>query len=125
MTVTSTDVSDRANFSDFSLTGRVAVVTGGSRGIGAGIVDLLAERGAAVGFAFHQQEAPARALELSIRERGGRALAAQCDVTDDAAVHELFSRLSAALGPADVPVHGSEIARHVHVAGRATARWHA
>ena len=61
---------------DFSLNGRVAVVTGGSRGIGAGIVELLAERGAAVGFTFHQQEAPARALEASIRERGGRGLAA-------------------------------------------------
>src|SRR3989454_6258363 len=102
MTVTSTDVSDRANFPDFSLTGRVAVVTGGSRGIGAGIVDLLAERGAAVGFAFHQQEAPARALEVSIRERGGRAVAAQCDVTDDAAVNEFFTRVAGGVGPGEI-----------------------
>ena len=71
---------------DFSLNGRVAVVTGGSRGIGAGIVELLVERGAAVGFTFHQQEAPARALESSIRENGGRGLTAHCDVADDAAV---------------------------------------
>ena len=123
MTVTSTDVSDRADFSDFSLTGRVAVVTGGSRGIGAGIVDLLAERGAAVGFAFHQQEAPARALELSIRGRGGRALAAQCDVTDDAAVHEFFTRIAAELGPVDILVNSAGIARDVHVAFLDAARW--
>src|SRR5205809_1735964 len=109
MTVTSTDVSDRADFSDFSLTGRVAVVTGGSRGIGAGIVNLLAERGAAVGFAFHQQEAPARALEISIRDRGGRALAVQCDVADDAAVNDFFVRIAAELGPVDVLVNSAGI----------------
>ena len=50
---------------DLQLTGRVAVVTGGSRGIGRGIVELLAERGAAVGFAFQKSEAPARELEAA------------------------------------------------------------
>ena len=108
---------------DFSLGGRVAVVTGGSRGIGAGIVELLAERGAAVGFTFHQQEAPARALEASILEHGGRGLAAPCDVSDDASVGEFFARISAELGPVDILVNNAGIARDVHVAFLDPARW--
>jgi 3-oxoacyl-[acyl-carrier protein] reductase len=108
---------------DVSLKGRVAVVTGGSRGIGAGIVDLLAERGAAVGFAFNQQEAPARTLEGAIRERGGRALAAQCDVADEAAVNEFFVRVAAELGPVDILVNNAGIVHDVHVAFLDTARW--
>jgi 3-oxoacyl-[acyl-carrier protein] reductase len=114
VTVTSTD---------FSLNGRVAVVTGGSRGIGAGIVELLVERGAAVGFTFHQQEEPARALEASIRERGGRGLTAQCDVADDAAVNEFFTRIAAELGPVDILVNNAGIARDVHVAFLDPVRW--
>jgi len=108
---------------DFSLGGRVAVVTGGSRGIGAGIVELLAERGAAVGFTFHQQEAPARALEASILEHGGHGLAAPCDVSDDASVGEFFARISAELGPVDILVNNAGIARDVHVAFLDPARW--
>jgi 3-oxoacyl-[acyl-carrier protein] reductase len=108
---------------DFFLTGRVAVVTGGSRGIGAGIVDLLAERGAAVGFAFNQQEGPARDLEGSIRERGGRALAAPCDVANDAAVDEFFARIAVELGPVDILVNNAGVVHDVHVAFLDTARW--
>lgn len=108
---------------DLSLNGRVAVVTGGSRGIGAGIVELLAERGAAVGFTFHQQEAPGRALEGAIRERGGRALAAPCDVADDGSVNEFFTRIAAELGPVDILVNNAGIARDVHVAFLDPARW--
>jgi 3-oxoacyl-[acyl-carrier protein] reductase len=108
---------------DFSLNGRVAVVTGGSRGIGAGIVELLAERGAAVGFTFHQQEAPARALEASIREHGGRGLAAPCDVADNASVDEFFARVAAELGPVDILVNNAGIARDVHIAFLDPARW--
>jgi len=108
---------------DFSLNGRVAVVTGGSRGIGAGIVELLAERGAAVGFTFHQQETPARALEASIREHGGRGLAAPCDVADDASVGEFFARVAAELGPVDILVNNAGIARDVHIAFLDPARW--
>src|SRR5206468_12056216 len=66
------------SFDHLQLSGRVAVVTGGSRGIGRGIVELLAERGAAVGVAFREREQPAREVEACVRARGGRAGARQC-----------------------------------------------
>ena len=111
------------NPTDLSLKGRVAVVTGGSRGIGAGIVSLLSERGAAVGFTFNQQEAPARALEASIRDRGETALAARCDVTDEKAVESFFARIAVELGPVDILVNNAGIARDVHIVFLDTARW--
>src|SRR3954447_23189167 len=84
---------------DLSLAGRVAVVTGGSRGIGRAISERLAAHGAAVGIAFRAREEPARELEASLREAGGRAWAGQCDVADDASVIAFFDQVTTALGP--------------------------
>jgi 3-oxoacyl-[acyl-carrier protein] reductase len=108
---------------DFSLQGRVAVVTGGSRGIGAGIVELLAERGAAVAFAYHQNTTAARVLEESVRARGGRIWSTQCDVADDLAVETFFSRVVSELGPVDILVNNAGIARDAHVMLLDSARW--
>jgi 3-oxoacyl-[acyl-carrier protein] reductase len=108
---------------DLSLNGRVAVVTGGSRGIGAGIAALLAERGAGVGFTFHEGEAPARSIEQSIRDRGGRALAVHCDVTDGEEIDALFARVASVLGPVDILVNGAGIAQDAHIMFLDPARW--
>jgi 3-oxoacyl-[acyl-carrier protein] reductase len=108
---------------ELSLRGRVAVVTGGSRGIGSGIVELLAERGAVVGFTFHEHEAPARALEQSTSDRGGRIWCARCDVADDMAVAAFFNRVVTELGPVDILVNNAGIARDTHVMLLDSARW--
>ena len=56
------------------LSGRVAVVTGGSRGIGRSIAEKLAERGAAVAVMFREHEAPAREFEAAARAKGRRSV---------------------------------------------------
>src|SRR5471032_752100 len=108
---------------ELSLAGRVAVVTGGSRGIGRGIAEMLAERGAAVGVAFHEREAPARELEEQVRAVGGRAWAGQCDVGNEASIAAFFEQVAAALGPVDILVNNAGIVRDTHVLFLDSVRW--
>ena len=62
------------------LGGRVAIVTGGSRGIGRACVEMLAAAGATVVFSYRKNAAAARAVVRAVAAQGGRALAAQADV---------------------------------------------
>jgi 3-oxoacyl-[acyl-carrier protein] reductase len=94
-----------------SLAGRVALVTGGSRGIGRSIAEALASKGAAVGIMFHEREAPAREFEAAVRTKGGRSWAGQCDIADPASVTAFFEQAAAALGPADILVNNAGIVR--------------
>ncbi|MPY88986.1 MAG: glucose 1-dehydrogenase [Luteitalea sp.] len=97
------------SFEDLQLTDRVAVVTGGSRGIGRSIVELLAARGAAVGILFRERVDAARDVVGAVEAQGGRALAVQCDVADEAAVNQAFARVAGKLGPVDVLVNNAGI----------------
>jgi 3-oxoacyl-[acyl-carrier protein] reductase len=94
-----------------SLTGRVAVVTGGSRGIGRAIVESLAARGAAVGFSFIEHEQAARGVETALKAQGHRVLAARCDVREEASISGFVEQVAAALGPVDVLVNNAAVAR--------------
>ena len=108
---------------ELSLAGRVAVVTGGSRGIGRAIVESLAERGAAVGITYRESERPARELEASIISRGGRAWAGRCNVADENEVLAFVEQTVESLGPVDVLVNNAGITRDAHVALMSKARW--
>src|SRR4051794_29495237 len=109
---------------ELSLAGRVVVVTGGSRGIGRGIAELLAERGAAVGVAFRAREAPARDLEASLRARGLTAWAGSCDVGNEASVVAFVEQVTAELGPVDILVNNAGITSDGHILFLDSARWH-
>jgi 3-oxoacyl-[acyl-carrier protein] reductase len=111
------------SFDDLQLVGRVAVVTGGSRGIGRSIVDLLAERGAAVGVLFREQVDRATAAVASVEAKGGRALAVQCDVADEASVNEAFARVGRAFGPVDILVNNAGVSHDVRFLLMDRAAW--
>lgn len=111
------------SFDDLQLNGRVALVTGGSRGIGRGISELLAERGAAVAVAYREQDAPAASLVEQIRARGGRAWAGRCDVSSEAAVGAFVASVERELGKPDILVNNAAITRDAHVVLTDTGRW--
>ncbi len=92
------------------LSGRNALVTGGSRGIGRAIALALAECGAAVAVNFRTRAEEADAVVRQIRSTGGRAIAIRADVSVGGEVSELMERAARELGPIDVLVNNAGIA---------------
>jgi NAD(P)-dependent dehydrogenase (short-subunit alcohol dehydrogenase family) len=105
-----------------ALAGRVAVVTGGGRGIGAAVVRELAALGAAVAVSA-RTEAEIEAVAEELRAGGHRALAVRCDVTDEAGVAALRRTVEAELGPVDVLVNNAGIASSATVARTTLEEW--
>ena len=89
--------------------GKVAIVTGASGGIGAAIAQRLARDGFTVVVNYAGNAAPAKALVAKIQNAGGRAVAAQADIADPAAVARLFDTAEAASGGVDVVVNNAGI----------------
>ena len=87
-----------------SLTGKRALVTGSSRGIGADTVAYLAEGGARVVVNYRNKEARALKLVAAIEAKGGSAIAVGADLTDAASRDALFARIKAELGGLDILV---------------------
>jgi 3-oxoacyl-[acyl-carrier protein] reductase len=85
-----------------SLSGKKAMVTGGSRGIGAGIVTQLAKAGAAVGFTFHSRAEAATALCRDVERSGGRAFALKADSSEPAQLSAAIDKVSKELSGLDI-----------------------
>jgi 3-oxoacyl-[acyl-carrier protein] reductase len=83
----------------------VAIVTGGSRGIGREIARELADRGYAVSLVYLRDQGEAEAAVEEILAADGAALAVRADVTDELDVERLFDETTAAFGSVDVVVH--------------------
>jgi 3-oxoacyl-[acyl-carrier protein] reductase len=91
------------------LAGKVAVVTGASKGIGAGIARELAAAGASVVLNYAAAQDDAERVVASIKQKGGKAIAVQGDVSKEADVKRLFVETKEAFGPVDVLVNNAGV----------------
>ena len=91
------------------LNGKVAVVTGASKGIGAGIAKEFAAEGAAVVVNYASAKADADKIVDAIAKRGGKAIAIQGNVSKKAEVERLFAETEKALGTIDILVNNAGV----------------
>ena len=92
-----------------ALSGRVALVTGGGRGIGREIALELARAGAGVAVNYHDDSDRARATAADIEALGVRAMAVAADVGEAAAVHRMVADVTAAFGSLDILVNNAGV----------------
>jgi len=91
------------------LTGKVAVVTGASKGIGAAIAEHLAAEGAAVVVNYASSKSGAESVVKRINEDGGKAVAIQADVSKAGDIKRLFAETDNAFGKLDVLVNNAGV----------------
>jgi citronellol/citronellal dehydrogenase len=110
--------------------GKIAIVTGASRGIGKAIALGYAREGATVVVAARSETAPHERLPGSIHETvaqiealGGRALAVRCDVTDEAGVNTMVQTVLGEFGRVDILVNNAAVDFPSTVADTALKRW--
>jgi 3-oxoacyl-[acyl-carrier protein] reductase len=106
----------------FDLSGRVALVTGASSGLGVRFAKVLAANGAAVGLVARRMTRLA-AVETAIAAAGGRAIAVEADVGDRAAVRRAYDAVEAAFGAVTILVNNAGIAHSGRAVDLDEAEW--
>jgi NAD(P)-dependent dehydrogenase (short-subunit alcohol dehydrogenase family) len=113
---------ERSVATSFDLTGKMALVTGASSGLGRHFAGVLARAGAGVVLAARRVELLERAVE-EIAEAGGRAAAIACDVTDGESVRAAIAAADAMLGPLDIVVNNAGIVVSKPLLDHTEAEW--
>jgi NAD(P)-dependent dehydrogenase (short-subunit alcohol dehydrogenase family) len=108
---------------DLKLSGKVAVVTGGSGGIGAAICKNLANEKAQVVVTFHRNARAAETVVQEIEVNGGSAIAVQGDVCDADSVRTLFERSQAQFGGIDILINCAGVASFQPLHKYAASAW--
>src|SRR5436309_14540880 len=106
------------------LTGKVAIVTGASKGIGASIAKHLAAEGAAVVVNYASSRAGADKVVAEITDKGGKAVAIQADVAKKAEIDRLFAESKKAFGALDILVNNAGIYEFAPLEGVTEEHFH-
>lgn len=108
---------------DLGLTGKVALVTGGSRGVGRAIALALAAEGVHVAVNFVAHRAAAEEVVAAIREKGGQAVTVQGDVSKRDQVQTMVRQVVETLGPIDILMNNGAIYDAVPLDQITEAQW--
>lgn len=106
-----------------SLQEQVALVTGGSSGLGAEAVRALAAAGAAVVINYHSQPEPAKALAAQITAQGGEAIAIGADISKEAEVEHLFEQTLSRFGRLDILLANSGLQKDAPITEMTLEQW--
>lgn len=111
-----------ARMADFTLDGRIALVTGASRGLGRHFAGVLARAGAAVALAARDQMLLAE-VKGEIESAGGRAATVPLDVTEGKSVKACVAAVEQALGPIDILVNNAGVGSFAPIHDASEAEW--
>jgi 3-oxoacyl-[acyl-carrier protein] reductase len=109
---------------DKFLAGKVAVVTGGTRGIGRAIAERLLSEGASVAFCGRSAESVARAAEEMAKATGGKVFGEAADVSQAADVRRFFQSVDARLGHLRILINNAGVGTFRRVADMSLEEWH-
>lgn len=107
-----------------SLAGRVALVTGGGRDVGAGISQALAEAGASVAVNYHSSKDEAEAVVARIQKAGGKARAYGADIADLGAVRAMVASVKSDFGGLDILVNNAGLVLRKRFSETTPEDWH-